>query len=90
MLSALPGLCYTRPMTKLTLLTVLAAISVVACQKKSEKFSYELTENGCPTGSHEYTNKSDYCAALRDDRANNFCALTLRRERYKADCGGDF
>lgn len=69
---------------------VVGALGMSACQKKNEKFSYDLTENGCPTGNHEFNNKAEYCAALRDDRANNYCALNLRRERYKAECGGDF
>jgi hypothetical protein len=76
-------------MWKLAVCAVLA-LGLGACQKKNEKFSYELTENGCPTGAHEYSSKSEYCAALRDDRTNNYCARSLREERYKADCGGDF
>lgn len=69
---------------------LLTILSFSACQKKSEKFSYDMTQNGCATGQHEFSNKADYCASLKDDRANGFCALSMRRDRYHAECGNDF
>jgi hypothetical protein len=63
---------------------------LVGCQvKKDEKsYTYELSENGCSTGSKTFASIEDLCASLRNDSANNNCASSLRYERFKSDCPG--
>ncbi len=53
---------------------------------KNEKMSYDLTENGCATGKHEFDSKDAYCAGLKDEALNQGCASDLRQARVTADC----
>jgi hypothetical protein len=57
---------------------------------KSEKYAYDLNENGCMTGQHKFSTLIDYCAALKDDELNNNCAWSLRKGTYERDCGTDW
>ena len=74
-------------MKKLTALTV-ALFLFTACgsDNNSETFTYDLTQNGCPTGSKSFSSRSDMCKSLADDKANNFCAHTLRCQKFINDC----
>jgi hypothetical protein len=67
-----------------------ATLTLSACQQKKETYDYNFTENNCPTNDHQFSSKDEYCKALRNEALNNFCALDQRRQRYQADCGGDF
>jgi hypothetical protein len=55
-------------------------------ENKSQNFSYELEQNGCKTGRHEFSSQDDYCNGLKNDALNNYCAINLRYEEFKAKC----
>jgi hypothetical protein len=64
-----------------------AGHKVLGGDNKSTSINYELTENGCATGKHEFSSHDDYCAGLKNDSLNNFCAIGMRYEKFKQDCG---
>ncbi len=55
---------------------------------KSTTFSYDFTENNCPTGKKEFSSNDEMCAALRDDAQNSNCARSLRYNYFKQNCPG--
>ncbi len=76
-------------------LAVLASISLGACGSSSsdtntstlsQTLSYDMTVNGCATGKQTFSDKAGYCAGLKDDARNNFCAKGLREEVYAENC----
>jgi len=57
----------------------------------STTYTYELTENGCETGSHTFDSKTDYCEGLRSNNLNKGCAYSLRKYTYESNnCSGTF
>ena len=70
------------------LLVMSLVFTLVACSNSSsdESYSYEYTLNGCPTGQQTFSSLKDMCAGLADDERNNFCADTLRCQRFQSDC----
>lgn len=84
-------------MKKMVLLFV-AVQALVACAKEnkseSHRNSYELSENGCSTGAHEFSSGSDedtqrqICSALQDEELNKGCAQDLRRIQFEETCPG--
>lgn len=54
---------------------------------KSQNLSYEYSYNGCNTGKHEFSSQDDYCNGLKNDSLNNYCAINLRYNDFKAKCG---
>jgi len=69
-------------------LALTLAIGAAGCgaSASSDNLSYQYSENGCDTGSHSFSSKSDYCAALQNDALNNGCAGDLRQGDYKQNC----
>lgn len=59
-------------------------------KNETQSLSYELEENGCNTGKHEFSSRESYCTGLRNNTLNNGCAYSLRKDRYRAECSGDF
>ena len=57
-------------------------------QNKVESYSYSHEFNGCKTGEKTFSSKDAFCAALRDDAANNYCAREMRYEQFKQECPG--
>lgn len=81
-------------MEKLVFILFLLAV-FTACNVKTEsneaKYSYNLTNNGCPTGERTFSSFDAYCAGLKSETGNGGCARTIRREIYNnAKCPGDF
>ena len=58
----------------------------------SRSLTYELTENGCSTGSHTFSSERELCEGLSSASLNNapFCAPSLRKSAYEARCTGFF
>lgn len=54
--------------------------------QSKEDYSYEYTENGCPTQKQTFKSRNDYCNGLKDDQRNHYCARGLRYEAFKANC----
>lgn len=58
--------------------------------------SYQLKENGCDTGMHQFTSDREdvvlslYCSALQNNALNNQCAINLRRMAFENECPGVF
>lgn len=87
-------------MKKLIQLTLsLSIITLSACgvaattnnQSQSESRSYELEENGCNTGKHQFSSLSEMCDALKNDSLNHYCAYSLRRSYFQqSNCPGTF
>ena len=81
-------------MKKITL--ILFSLSILtSCNVKTEsneaKYSYNLTNNGCPTKEQTFSSFDSYCAGLKNETLNEGCARTMRREIYNnAKCPGDF
>ncbi|MGE4131088.1 MAG: hypothetical protein AB7F86_05585 [Bdellovibrionales bacterium] len=81
-------------------LGLLVLVSLAGCdvKKKKEKYSYNLTENGCSTGTKEFSSKDAMCAALKNDAANvcadgspYFVGRGMRKQKFEADgCPGPF
>jgi hypothetical protein len=77
-------------------MSALLGLVIVGCAAKDESLAsvkstqYELSENGCSTGAHKFSSKSDYCAGLKDDDLNHGCAFDLRVQQYHQDCGSDW
>ncbi len=55
-----------------------------------QSYTYELNINDCPTGSHSFSNLTDYCAALQNNTLNNNCALSERSNLFAEKCPGGF
>ncbi len=55
-----------------------------------QSYTYDLNVNGCPTGSHSFSNLTDYCAALENNSLNNNCAQTERGNLFAQKCPGGF
>lgn len=78
------------------LVFILVSVNVFsACNVKTEskeaKYSYNLTNNGCPTKEQTFSSFDAYCAGLKNEVLNDGCARTMRREIYiSAKCPGDF
>jgi hypothetical protein len=55
---------------------------------KGDFFSYQFVDSGqgCTTGRHEFDDHAALCAALGDDRLNNYCAWDQRRDYYEQEC----
>ncbi|MFZ3230288.1 MAG: hypothetical protein WA160_08790 [Pseudobdellovibrio sp.] len=56
--------------------------------QKSSGYTYDLTENGCPTGEHSFSSLESMCDGLKNDSLNNFCARNLRYSKFQSDCPG--
>jgi hypothetical protein len=72
---------------------LLATCLIIACQKTEDQtskqsLSYDLTQNGCATGAHNFSARDAYCNALKNDSLNNYCANMLRYELFKTECPG--
>ena len=67
-----------------------AAALIVGCQKesKSEKFEYDFTYNGCPTGKKSFGSRDEMCSALQNNSLNNHCAQDMRRQHFSRECPG--
>jgi uncharacterized lipoprotein YehR (DUF1307 family) len=75
-------------MKNIFFLACLVSLTAACGKKEEEKFQYSFTENGCETKEHKADTKDKYCAMLRDDALNNYCASRLRKEAYeKNGCG---
>lgn len=48
--------------------------------------TYEYIENGCSTGTHEYSDLKDFCQKISDDSLNNGCAYFIRQQEFKDRC----
>ena len=58
-----------------------------SCGKK-EDFKYQYSVNGCDTGEHEAESKEEFCALIKNDAANNYCAYSVRKENFQSNsCG---
>lgn len=71
-------------------LVVLAFFTLSACSKEDNSISYELTEDNCATGKQTFSDKGAMCEALKDSARNNFCAYSLRKQKFAAECSGKF
>lgn len=79
-------------------LALIAVASFTSCNVKSEqaKESYNLTENGCSTGDHSFEAssaddvKAQLCSTLKNNAANNFCAVASRKNLFDSKCSGGF
>jgi hypothetical protein len=60
--------------------------NVKVSDTNSQSFSYSLNENGCPTGSKSFRSREEMCDSLKSDSANNYCAQTLRYQKFQQDC----
>ncbi|MBK9322325.1 MAG: hypothetical protein IPM97_05120 [Bdellovibrionaceae bacterium] len=49
-------------------------------------YGYEYPGSGCTTGNQRFHNRSRYCAGLRDETLNNYCAIDARYEDFKQYC----
>ncbi|MBI1860444.1 MAG: hypothetical protein HYR96_05965 [Deltaproteobacteria bacterium] len=57
----------------------------------TKSFKYEYEYNACNTGEHTFSSLDELCSALQSDSVNNDCALSLRKEGFKAwSCSGSF
>lgn len=74
-----------------------ALLTLVACSKSGSNDSgksehtqvsgtYQFEENGCATGSHEYTSLEQYCVQLLDESLNKGCAQRPRFDEFKLRC----
>lgn len=77
-------------MKHVLLIGVVLFLSACGPESKKESFKYSLNENGCATGEHKFSSRTDYCAALKDDQLNGNCAWSLRKGTYERDCGTDW
>lgn len=76
------------------ILSVLAACThgSSSANNNSAQESYEFSENGCPTGKHEFTGpdhanvRQQLCNALLDDALNNYCAAETRHRYFESNC----
>jgi hypothetical protein len=48
------------------------------------EYSYDINE--CPTGSHSFKSKSEYCTALQDEELNKGCAREVRAKTWDEEC----
>lgn len=56
-----------------------------------EPFTYQLLDEDCSTGRHEFHTLREICEALRDDELNQSCAAEERENLFvTAECSGDF
>jgi hypothetical protein len=61
------------------------------CGTEDKKFTYELSENGCSTGSHTFESLEEQCAALKNEDINHGCAYGMRKSHYEQQkCPGTF
>jgi hypothetical protein len=78
---------------------ILMSSLLMSCGKKEDNESesnislqYELSSNGCSTGTHVFTGSNQQatqlkvCNALYDDKTNNYCAWNLRSMKIKTEC----
>lgn len=56
-------------------------------ENKTEALSYEYSYNGCNTGRHEFPSQEAYCNGLKDDALNKYCAISIRYDDFKRNCG---
>ena len=66
----------------------MACGSESSTETKSETYTYELTENQCPTGKHEFSSKDAYCDGLTQSKLNNYCAYNLRKMEFERERPG--
>lgn len=77
----------SRPLAAGLLLGLAAGCSFSSSSSsKEESWTYSFTENGCSTGSHHFSDKASYCAALRDEGLNRGCAKRAREKAYEDEC----
>jgi hypothetical protein len=63
----------------------------VEAKNENKELTYQLVENGCDTGKVKYNDDGDYCAALKSDSRNNYCARSMRRQAFESrKCPGTF
>lgn len=84
------------PHMKKILFTLCALTLISACGKSSNESSDQTTEsttmkyqyivNGCDTGEHVFNSKKAYCDGLKNDKLNNGCAESSRRDTYRDEC----
>ena len=73
--------------SSLIALTGILGISILTgCTAEDKSYTYQYSENGCDTGSHNFDSKADYCAALKNESLNNGCASDLRESAHQQDC----
>lgn len=80
------------------LFLLLVHLFVSSCGKNKFKiypigpaqFVYEINENSCTTGKHEFFYLIQMCDNLLDNSINNNCALEERRDVFNESCDGDF
>lgn len=68
--------------------TLLFFFSCKGIDNKSSSFSYTLTENNCTTGEKTFSTNEAMCNALRDDALNQYCAQSLRFQKFQNECPG--
>ncbi len=61
-----------------------------AAKSNESTLSYDLTVNGCATGSHSFSSNSDYCAGLQNEALNNYCSQSARSSLFYQNCSGTF
>lgn len=61
-----------------------------AAKSSESSLSYDLTVNGCATGSHSFSSLDSYCAGLQNNALNNNCAQTSRGDLFYQNCSGTF
>ena len=49
-------------------------------------YSYQFSDLDCTTGKHEFATEEEFCGALTDNRLNEYCAESARREYFMAQC----
>ena len=84
-------------MQKLILMTLFSTTFLLAAcgnkedeEKKNASYKYSYEYNGCKTEEHSFEGKDAYCAGLKNDELNHFCAWELRKQTYEQECGSDF
>ncbi|HEY8271770.1 MAG TPA: hypothetical protein VIG33_12840 [Pseudobdellovibrionaceae bacterium] len=77
---------------KLVIICCIISLAFAACKsakeiKTEEKtFSYQFTVNGCATGQKTFSDLAAYCAALKNNAENKYCAENERLQLYSRDC----
>jgi len=74
-------------LSSLTLIGLFSSCSASVNNNQSS-FSYNLTENGCSTGEKTFSSNDAMCSALKDDSLNQYCAQSLRYQKFTNDCPG--
>ena len=70
----------------------LAGAVLIAAGCSSDSLNYQYSENGCDTGTHQFSSKDEYCSGLKNEALNNNgCARDLRKKEFQQQsCPGGF